>query len=104
MNKAAFYAALRKSKVLFGTSMSQSQVDVLNAILDQCKGMTAPHVAYIMATGYHETGAPRMVPSVENLHYTSAERIMAGRYFSGNPSGTRISISICSTLPVARSA
>jgi putative chitinase len=75
MNKAAFYAALRKSKVLFGTSLSQAQVDTLEAILDQCAGMSVPHVAYILATGYHETGNPRMVPSVENLHYTSAARI-----------------------------
>jgi putative chitinase len=77
MNKPAFYAALRKSKAVFGTSLSQAQVDVLNAILDQCKGMPAPHVAYIMATAYHETGTPRMVPSVESLHYTTAARIRA---------------------------
>jgi putative chitinase len=75
MNRAAFFADLRASKVLFGTSISQAQVDVLNAILDQCKGMPAPHVAYIMATGYHESGNPRMVPSVESLHYTTAARI-----------------------------
>ena len=38
MNRSAFYAALRRrSSGVFGTSLSQKQVDGLNAILDEAE-------------------------------------------------------------------
>lgn len=78
MNRAAFFAALRRrGSGVFGTSLSAVQVAVLDAILDQTAGMPRAHIAYIMATAYHETGTPRMVPSVESLHYTTTARIRA---------------------------
>jgi putative chitinase len=78
MNRAIFFAALRRrGSGVFGTSLSAVQVAVLDAILDQTKGLPRAHVAYIMATPYHETSSPRMVPSVESLHYTTAARIRA---------------------------
>jgi putative chitinase len=71
----AFFAAVRRS--LFGGTLSQPQVDGLNAVL----GAFARHgdgdkrkLAYALATKFHEVGAA-MVPKVENLNYTSAERI-----------------------------
>jgi putative chitinase len=75
MNRAKFFAALRASRAVFGTSLSQAQVDVLTAILDSTQSLSNAHVAYIMATAYHETGSPRMVPSAENLYYRTAARI-----------------------------
>lgn len=78
MNRAAFFAAIRRrGSGVFGTSLSAAQVGVLDAILDQAGNLPRPHIACIMATGYHETGNPRMVPSVESLHYTSTARIRA---------------------------
>jgi hypothetical protein len=59
MNKAAFFAALRKSKVVFGSSLSQAQVRGCEAILDACERAQvtdAHHVAHILAHCYHETG------------------------------------------------
>jgi putative chitinase len=78
MTRSAFFAALRRSgSGVFGTSLSEIQVAVLDAILDQTKrAMPRAHVAYIMATAYHETGTPRMVPSRENLNY-SPEGLLA---------------------------
>lgn len=76
MDRSEFYAALRKSNAVFGRSLSQKQVAVMEAILDETLDMPNAHVAYIMATAYHETGSPRMTPTVENLNYRTAERIM----------------------------
>jgi putative chitinase len=71
----AFFASVRRS--LFGGTLSQAQVDGLNAVLSAF----ARHgdgdkrkLAYALATKFHEVGAA-MVPKVENLNYTSAERI-----------------------------
>lgn len=58
MNHAAFFAALRKREIgVFGTSLRQAQVDGLNVILAACNGRPISHVAYLLATAYHETGA-----------------------------------------------
>lgn len=76
MNKQAFFAALRKrDSGLFGTSLSQAQVDGLEAVLHECILWKAdlPQAAYILATAYGETGG-KMQPTYENLRY-SAKRI-----------------------------
>lgn len=57
MNRAAFFAHLRKrNSGIFGTSLSQGQVDGCNAILAACAGYPVSHVAYCLATAYHEVG------------------------------------------------
>ena len=57
MNRTAFYAALRKrDSGVFGTSLSQSQVDGLERLLSAVNGRPVSHAAYLLATAYHETG------------------------------------------------
>ena len=51
MNAEAFFAEARKQ---FGR-LSQSQVDGINAILNAAGGRKRSHVAYILATAWHET-------------------------------------------------
>lgn len=77
MDRAKFYAALRsRANTLFGTSLSQGQVNALDAMLDEAsrRGLPLRHLAYVMATAYHEVG-PALQPKRENLNYTSAARI-----------------------------
>lgn len=72
MNKPAFYAALRKSKVLFGTSLSAAQVNGIEGILTAFASVgdgRATTLAYALATAYHETGR-RMVPVREGFAKT----------------------------------
>lgn len=72
MNRADFYASLRRrNSGLFGTSLSQSQVDGIEAVLDEAVRRATPlnDLAYILATDYHETGA-KMQPVRENLNYS----------------------------------
>jgi hypothetical protein len=72
MDRSVFYAELRKrGSGVFGTSISQAQVDGLEAILDegQRRGSKTNHLAYILATAYHET-AGRMQPVREALATT----------------------------------
>lgn len=67
MNKALFFAALRKrDSGIFGTSLSQKQVDGIEAILAEAERRKTPLVwlAYMLATAYHET-AHTMQPIVE---------------------------------------
>ena len=57
MDRSAFYAELRKrGSGLFGTSLSQSQVDGIEAILDEADHRQTPfrHLAYMLATAYLE--------------------------------------------------
>lgn len=56
MNRAHFYAAVRSS--LFGGSLSQSQVNGMEAVLDEAgKAVIDPRwLAYMLATAFHETG------------------------------------------------
>ena len=71
----AFFASVRSS--LFGGTLSQPQVDGLNAVeraFDKCGDGDRRKLAYALATKFHEVGAA-MVPRIENLNYTSAERI-----------------------------
>ena len=77
MNREAFYASLRsRSSGVFGTSLSQPQVNGVNAILDegQRRGISLRYLAAILAEAYHETGH-KMQPVSENLYYSSAVRI-----------------------------
>jgi putative chitinase len=72
MNRAAFYAALRRrDSGIFGTSLTQGQVRGMDAILDEAEARGTPprHLAYILATPYHETGA-KMLPVRESLNYS----------------------------------
>ena len=76
MNRAAFYAALRRqSSGVFGTSLSQMQVDGIEGILDAfvTHGDKRPKtLAYALATAYHETGR-KMVPVREGFAKTDAQ-------------------------------
>lgn len=88
MDRALFYAGLRKrDSGLFGTSLSQSQVNGLERLLDTWDRYYSADpiefLAYDLATSYHETGAT-MQPIRENLNY-SAEglRRTFPKYFSG---------------------
>ncbi|SIO36211.1 hypothetical protein SAMN05444722_1673 [Rhodovulum sp. ES.010] len=79
MDRKTFYAALRRrGSGVFGTSLSQRQVDGLEAVLDEClrARATLPQAAYILATAHGETGG-RMRPLRENLSYTTAARLCA---------------------------
>ncbi|AWC25588.1 hypothetical protein CO731_05087 [Aminobacter sp. MSH1] len=58
MDRSKFYAALRaRSSGVFGTSLTQAQVDGTERILDEAqrRGTPLPHLAYILSTAYHET-------------------------------------------------
>lgn len=76
MNRAAFYAALRRSTTgVFGKSLSKAQVEGIDAILDEAERRRTPtqHLAAILAEAHHETGG-QMQPVSENLNY-SANRL-----------------------------
>jgi hypothetical protein len=58
MDRSRFYAALRRrDSGVFGSSLSQPQVDRLEAILTQMenKAVERAQAAYILATAYHES-------------------------------------------------
>ncbi|MGJ7039139.1 putative chitinase [Shinella sp. BE166] len=76
MNRSAFYASARaRTSGIFGTSLSQPQVEGVEAILDEGekRGTSLFHLAAILSEAYHETGG-RMQPISENLNY-SAKRM-----------------------------
>lgn len=67
MDRKRFYASLRaRGSGVFGTSLSQKQVDGMELILTeaQMRGVGLRHLAYILATVYHET-ARTMQPIAE---------------------------------------
>lgn len=78
MNRAAFFAALRqRASGVFGTSLTQGQVDGVEAILDSCARNrigNAHHVANILAQVYHETGG-RMLPVRETFAASDQQAI-----------------------------
>jgi len=79
MDRAKFFAGLRsRDSGLFGTSLSQGQVDMLDLMLSEGERRRLPltHLAYALATPYHEVGSS-LQPKSENLTYTSAARIRA---------------------------
>jgi len=91
MDLTAFFAALRRrTSGVFGTSLSQSQVDgidgILNAFATHGDGRDKT-LAYALATAYHETGA-RMVPVREGFAKDDAcaRRLVAKRAY-GQPAG-----------------
>jgi len=75
MDKSRFYTHLRKrDNGLFGTSLSQSQVDGINGILTafaQVGDGKDDTLAYALATAYHEVGG-RMIPVREGFASTDA--------------------------------
>lgn len=74
LNRAAFFSHLRKrDSGVFGTSLSSAQVGGVEAVLDECErqGADLGQTAYILATGYGETGG-RMQSVRENLNYSAA--------------------------------
>ena len=57
MNRTAFYAALRqRNSGLFGTSLTQAQVDGLERLLSAVNGRPISHASYLLGTAFHETG------------------------------------------------
>lgn len=57
MNRAAFYAYLRKRESgVFGTTLSQRQVTATDAILDAGAHLPIDHLAHVLGEVYHETG------------------------------------------------
>lgn len=57
MNRQAFFAALRKrDSGVFGTSLSQRQVEGIEALLDAGRGLPLQWMAYILANVMRETG------------------------------------------------
>lgn len=89
--RAAFYASLRRrSSGVFGTSLSQKQVNGIEGILSafHTHGDGNPKtLAYALATAYHEVGG-RMVPVREGFAKTDAgaRRIVKSRKY-GKPTG-----------------
>ncbi len=58
MNRSKFYEVLRaRHSGVFGTSLSQSQVNGIERILNEAQSRGTPlrHLAYVLATAYHET-------------------------------------------------
>ncbi len=76
MNNTTFFAYARRAP--FGGRLSTAQIAGLEAVLAEAKRRGTPdqHLAYILATAFHETGG-KMQPVRENLNYTSAARIKA---------------------------
>lgn len=91
MNRAAFYTSVRsRTSGVFGTSISQSQVNGIEGILDAFVTHgdgRAKTLAYALATAYHETGG-KMVPVREGFASSdaSARKIVAKRAY-GKPAG-----------------
>lgn len=67
LQRKYFFDSVRTS--LFGGSLSQSQVEGMNAILDYAEldGVDDRHLAYVLATSFHETGK-KMQPVEEIGH------------------------------------
>jgi hypothetical protein len=67
MNREAFFAHLRRrDSGVFGTSLTQPQVQGIEAILDVADGLPLHHVANILAQVYRETGR-HMAPIKETV-------------------------------------
>lgn len=76
MNRKAFFDALRRrDSGLFGTSLSQGQVQGIEAILDEAERRGTPlfHLAAILSEVYHETGG-QMQPVKETVYAHSKDR------------------------------
>lgn len=77
INRTTFFAYVRNAP--FGGRLSTAQVDGMNAVLDAWNDHwntgDVRHLAYALATDFHETGA-KMQPVEENLNY-STEALIA---------------------------
>lgn len=92
MNRAAFYDALRKrDSGVFGTNLSQGQVDGCEILIDAALARRLPlnDFAYCLATTYHET-AHTMQP----IHERGKRA-----YFDKYEPGTRIGKVLGNTVP-----
>ena len=69
MNKTTFFNAVRP--MFPGKRLTAVQVQVIEAILDQGRALSAAHLACILATGF---GEAKLTPTRENMNY-SAKRI-----------------------------
>ncbi|MDX5370202.1 MAG: hypothetical protein LPL29_12590, partial [Alphaproteobacteria bacterium] len=80
MNRAKFYAYLRqRNSGVFGTSLSQKQVEGMEALLDAgVRGRLSDphHMANVLGQVYHETGG-RMYPVREAFASTDKGAIAA---------------------------
>ena len=75
MNRADFYTILRRrDSSVFGTSLTQAQVDGCETLLAASDGLPISHRAYLLATAYHET-AHTMQPVRETLADTDDKAI-----------------------------
>jgi len=75
MNREAFFAHLRRrDSGVFGTSLSQGQVDGIEALLDAGRDLPLHHIANVLAQVYRETGG-RMVPVRETFADSDAQAI-----------------------------
>lgn len=74
LNVEEFFAALRKKdNLLFGTNISQRQVDGLQALLDAGRFESRVHLAHVLAEVYWETGGG-MYPVKETVYRNSKDK------------------------------
>jgi putative chitinase len=76
MNRSAFYASVRqRASGVFGTSLSQAQVNGVEAVLDEAERRSTSlfHLAAILSEIYHETGG-QMQPVKETVYASSKDR------------------------------
>lgn len=80
MDRQTFFSYARRAP--FGGRLTQQQVQGTETILDAWQGDDDRHLAYILATAFHETGG-RMVPVREGFARTDAQarRILANRRY-----------------------
>lgn len=75
MNRKAFYAQLRKrNSGVFGTSLTQGQVEGMEALLTAGQYLPLAHLAHVLAEVFHETGA-KMMPVRETFARSDDEAI-----------------------------
>ena len=75
MDRAAFYRSLRRRESgVFGTFLSQGQVDGMEALLNAGRGLPLHHLANVLAQVARETGR-RMAPVRETFADTDAQAI-----------------------------
>ena len=72
-----FFATVRS---MFGGSLSQSQVDGIEDLLDQMDGLSVPLKAYLLATTFHETAG-----TMRPIHERGSRA-----YFDKYDAGTRL--------------
>lgn len=86
MNKTTFFQYVRR--LPFGGKLTENQVAGMEAILETCDEFMVKdlrHIAYILATAFHETGG-KMVPVREGFAKSdSAARKVVAKYKYGKP-------------------